>query len=92
MSMISGAPFIHIGGQVVSDHGPLALLDAEALADFYRTEGDWLAALGATGLGGACLQRAAALRGAIVSARAWRRAAGWRDPSRADGPARTARF
>jgi hypothetical protein len=79
---VKGAPFRHIGGAIIADHGPLSLRAALDLADFYRIEaaraagrGEWTRA---------CRCRAQALLAAVEEAAAWRRAGGWSDPFRAD--------
>ncbi len=81
---MSGAPFRHIGGAVIADHGPLSLADAEAHARFYAQEATALRGAGVQRLAELCADRADALRTAIEAARCWRRAAGWADPGRAD--------
>ena len=81
---MSGAPFRHIGGAVIADHGPLSLAAAEASARFYSDEASALRDACAHRLAGLCAEREDALRAAIDAARSWRRAAGWADPHDAD--------
>jgi hypothetical protein len=75
------APYRHIGGAIVADHGPLTLMGARRLAQFYlaearrSAENRWVRV---------CAGRAAALEGAIIAAELWRRAAGWTLPDDAD--------
>lgn len=76
------APFAHIGGAVIADHGPVALAEAGDLVVFYAAEalrvadGRWARI---------CRRRAQALHDAAEEAALWRRAAGWADPRAADG-------
>jgi hypothetical protein len=79
---VKGAAFGHIGGHVISDHGPLSLELARHMAAFYLEE----AARGPATRHWArtCATRAAALENACREAWAWRRAAGWLDPDAAD--------
>ena len=81
---MNGAPFRHIGGMVVADHGALGLRAARGLASFYECEGHHWRSIGAVGAGQACRVRSVALKTAIAQAEAWRRAAGWYDPNDAD--------
>ncbi len=79
---MSPAPFRHIGGGLVSDHGVLNLAAAEALARFYAGE-----ATRETGAAARlCAARAEALHTAVNEARRWRRAAGWAKAEAADAP------
>jgi hypothetical protein len=76
------APYRAIGGAIITDHGPVTLAAARALAEFYHHEqaglrpGARLAVL--------CAERARALAGAVHEAQLWRRAAGWTNPEAAD--------
>ena len=81
---MTGAPFSHIGGGVIADHGPIALAGARALIEFYRLEARLATRDGAAGWAGRCEGRAVALHGAHEAAIRWRRAAGWADPDAAD--------
>jgi len=77
---VTRPPFAAIGGQVISDHGPLTLAEARRLVHAYLAEaelasGRWRAI---------CLRRAATLAEAIRESGRWRRAAGWRSPDEAD--------
>jgi hypothetical protein len=74
------AAFRHIGGVVIADHGPVPLKAARGLVHFYTSEADRETAAAS----GECRRRAHALESAVAAASAWRRAAGWRDPDRAD--------
>ena len=76
--------YVHIGGAVVCDHGPLSLAEARALSLIYAREGEHWASVGETRAGRACVRRALALAKAAADAALWRRAAGWRDPEAAD--------
>ncbi len=79
-----GAPFRHIGGMVLADHGPLTLVAADDLAKFYQSEAQrWLTPKNRL-TPRICEQRAVALLEAAEAARRWRRAAGWADPEAAD--------
>jgi hypothetical protein len=84
---VSTAPFRHIGGMVLADHGPLTLAEAHALTAFYRREGRELGRTGRPDLARLCQTRGRALLRAIRRASRWRRAAGWVDT---DGPDRLA--
>ncbi len=77
---MSVAPFRCVAGDILSDHGWLTLVDAEALARFYAAE----AARQAGAAARVCAARAQALAAATRAARNWRRAAGWSDPEAAD--------
>lgn len=79
-----GAPFRHIGGMVLADHGPLTLVAARDLAKFYQSEAQrW--SLRKNGRSPCiCEKRAVALLEAVEAARRWRRAAGWAAPEAAD--------
>jgi hypothetical protein len=77
------APYTHIGGMVVTDHGPVTLARAEQLARFYEIEAH--EPPGRRHADAICAVRATALRHAAEAAKAWRRAAGWLDPYAADG-------
>ena len=83
---MNGAPFRHIGGMVIADHGPLPLAAAQAIAELYGREALEAARRGERRLERACRARADALLAAGTAAIAWRRAAGWRDPHAADQP------
>ena len=76
--------YVHIGGAVVCDHGPLTLAEARALASSYAREGEHWASVGEVRAGDACVRRAMALAKAATDTALWRRAAGWRDPEAAD--------
>ncbi len=79
-----GAPFRHIGGMVLADHGPLTLVAAHELAEFYKSEAlRWSSPSGKRSLC-ICEQRATALLEAAEAAKRWRRAAGWTNPEAAD--------
>jgi len=78
------APYRHIGGTVIADHGPLSLAAARALERFYRAEADHRRALDDIATSRTCATRAHALSQAVAAAAAWRRAAGWSDPETAD--------
>jgi hypothetical protein len=82
--MVKSAPYRHIGGMVITDHGPLTLAAARDLAQFYGRE-----AAGSTERRDrpweeVCGRRAFVLAGAAKAAADWRRAAGWIDPDAAD--------
>ncbi|MGI8841549.1 MAG: hypothetical protein ACR2F8_12330 [Caulobacteraceae bacterium] len=81
---MTGAPFTHIGGAVVADHGTIALAQAKSLARFYRREARGAADGRALGWAALCRRRADALQDAIEATARWRRAAGWADPEAAD--------
>ena len=81
---MNGAPFAAIGGGVTCDHGPLTLVKARALAEFYGVEAAHCRSVGATRAGQICAARADALSRAAETATLWRRAAGWVDPHAAD--------
>jgi hypothetical protein len=81
---LNGAPYRHIGGMVMADHGPLSLSAARALEAFYRAEAGHRRALGDQATSEGCMIRAAALSRAATAAEAWRRAAGWADAEAAD--------
>ncbi len=78
------APFRHIGGAVIADHGPIDLAQARRLARLYALEAASLAEANVLPWSRTCAARAEALNEAILAACAWRRAAGWRDPEAAD--------
>ncbi len=82
-----GAPYRHIGGMVIADHGPLALLAAAELALFYAREGLEGVRHGERSTVSTCGERILALTAAVDAAVEWRRAAGWSDPFAADAPA-----
>lgn len=82
--MVNGAPYRHIGGMVLADHGPLSLSAARALEVFYRAEARHGRALDDRAASEGCAIRADALSRAATAAAAWRRAAGWTDPEAAD--------
>ncbi|MBA3812680.1 MAG: hypothetical protein H0X27_13755 [Caulobacteraceae bacterium] len=84
MSFVNGAPYRHIGGAVIGDHGPIALAEVRALAGFYEREAGLNQLTGAAGAAEICGLRARVLRAALEAADRWRRAAGWRDPEAAD--------
>ena len=86
MRRLSDAAFAHVGGAVVSDHGPIPLAAARALAAFYAREAHACVAQDAQFAAGLCARRALALDRAAQDAARWRRAAGWRDPDKADRP------
>jgi hypothetical protein len=81
---VKGAPFRPIGGAVIADHGPIALVAARELARFYALEALHWRAHDGQGAFHACARRAIVLRDAVAAAEAWRRAAGWRNPDAAD--------
>ena len=81
---MNGAPFAAIGGSLACDHGPLTLVQARALANFYDAEAAHCRSVGAMRAGEICVARADALRRAATAATLWRRAAGWVDPNAAD--------
>ncbi len=85
---MKGAPFRHIGGALIADHGPLTLAQARGLAAFYREEAAQAAERGSPEGVRVCQRRAVALAESIRAAETWRRAAGWRDPDAADGRGR----
>jgi hypothetical protein len=76
------APYRHIGGAIVADHGPIGLGEARALARFYAREAK--SGAQAPALARACVNRARTLRAAARAAARWRLAAGWRLPEEAD--------
>jgi hypothetical protein len=78
------APFRHIGGAVIADHGPLSLAAAEASKRFYAEEASAYGQVGALRFARLCVARRDALGEAIAEASRWRRAAGWADPNQAD--------
>jgi hypothetical protein len=84
MRRLSEAVFAHVGGAVVSDHGPITLAAARALAAFYAREARSCLQGGAELAARLCARRALALDQAATDAARWRRAAGWRDPDAAD--------
>lgn len=79
-----GAPFRHIGGMVVADHGTLTLVAARDLAKFYQSEARRWPSPSSKQTFCICGQRAAALLEAVEAAGKWRRVAGWADPEAAD--------
>lgn len=79
---MKGAPYRHIGGAIVADHGPIGLGETRALARFYVREAKFNAQ--APDLARACVNRARTLRAAARAAARWRLAAGWRLPEEAD--------
>ena len=81
---MTGAPYRHIGGAVIADHGTIALAEVRALIAFYEREARFNLGAGASGAARLCGERALALQAALEAARLWRRAAGWRDPEAAD--------
>ncbi len=84
---MKGAPYRHIGGMVIADHGPLALSAAAELALFYLREGLDGLAHGERAAVSTCGERLLALTSAVDAAMEWRCAAGWKDPFAADGRA-----
>ncbi|HEY5105304.1 MAG TPA: hypothetical protein VII73_00885 [Caulobacteraceae bacterium] len=78
------ARYAHIGGAILTDHGPIGLGQARDLAAFYRREASFSAASNAPMAAQTCMARAVALGVAAHAAAAWRRAAGWGDPEQAD--------
>jgi hypothetical protein len=86
MRRLSDAAFVHVGGAVVSDHGAISLAAARALAVFYAREARACLAGDAPLAARLCARRALALDRAARDAALWRRAAGWRDPDKADRP------
>lgn len=83
---MNGAPFSHLGGAILADHGALSLAEARGLAMFYAREACFNAKAGAAAAALTCADRAVALNAAVDAALAWRRAAGWRNPEDADLP------
>jgi hypothetical protein len=81
---MNGAPYRHIGGMVMADHGPLSLAGARALVAFYRAEARYSRALDDPATSRGCAVRADVLSRAVTAAEAWRRAAGWTEPEAAD--------
>jgi len=81
---VNGAPYRHIGGMVMADHGPLTLTAVRALEAFYRAEARYRRALDDPATSQGCAFRADVLAEAATAAEAWRRAAGWTDPEAAD--------
>jgi hypothetical protein len=81
---LTASPFSHIGGSVIADHGPVALVASRALARFYEAEARIAAGGGAHRWAERCARRALALAAAARAAARWRRAAGWADPDAAD--------
>lgn len=81
---MKGAPYRHIGGGVIADHGPISLAAARDLARFYLRESKCEPNTGGTERSRLCAARARALNQAVEEAARWRRAAGWRDPDAAD--------
>jgi hypothetical protein len=81
---VNRAPFSHIGGAVIADHGPIGLVEARKLASFYSAEAKAADEAGAAGWVGQCSGRALALDVAAEAAARWRRAAGWADPRTAN--------
>ena len=81
---MTAAPFVHIGGALVADHGPVALAQSRALAGFYAAEARLAQGVGARRWAALCARRAVALAAAADAATLWRRAAGWADPEAAD--------
>jgi nucleoside diphosphate kinase len=79
-----GAPFRHIGGTVLADHGPLTLVAARELAKFYQSEARRRPSQDGKRFPCICGQRATALLEAAEAAEKWRRAAGWTNPEAAD--------
>ena len=79
-----GAPFRHIGGTVLADHGPLTLVAARELATFYQSEARRWSSSDGKRFPCICKQRATALLEAAEAAEKWRRAAGWTNPEAAD--------
>ncbi len=82
---MNAAPFAHVGGAVIADHGPLALAASRALIGFYDVEARLAAEGGARRWANLCARRALTLTAAAGDADRWRRAAGWADPDAADG-------
>ena len=82
---MTGAPFAHIGGTVIADHGAIALASSRRLAGFYAAEARLAQGAGARRWGDLCAGRALALGAAADAAALWRRAAGWAEPDAADG-------
>ncbi len=83
---MNGAPFRHIGGAVIADHGALSLAAARRVAAFYRREAEHPGAAATPALARLCLERARNLDAAATAAIEWRRAAGWSDPDQAHRP------
>jgi len=81
---VNAAPYRHIGGAILTDHGPVPLGRARALACFYGREARFNALNGAFQAAQTCRRRAEILSDAAREADAWRRAAGWRRPGDAD--------
>jgi hypothetical protein len=81
---VTAAPFGHIGGAVVGDHGPVGLRLARDLARFYGLEAIDRQKAGERRIALTCARRALALHQAAEAAVRWRRAAGWREPEGAD--------
>lgn len=81
---MNNAPFRSIGGTVIADHGPIPLVAARNLAQFYASEALHWRGLGSQRAFEACVRRADVLRDAVAAAETWRRAAGWADPDAAD--------
>ena len=85
------APFSHIGGAVIADHGPIGLVETRKLASLYAAEAKSAAEAGAARWVSLCAGRAIALAAAADAAARWRRAAGWADPRTADDARRNGR-
>jgi hypothetical protein len=81
---VNRAPIRHLGGHIMTDHGPLSLAAARGLAAFYRQESKACRAAGAVAWETSCENRAEDLERAVAEAALWRRAAGWGDPDAAD--------
>jgi hypothetical protein len=81
---VNRAPFAHIGGDVIADHGPIALVQARDLVALYAVEAQAAADAGAARWASRCRGRALSLAAAAEAAVRWRRAAGWADPEAAD--------
>ncbi|MDQ2859595.1 MAG: hypothetical protein M3T55_02485 [Pseudomonadota bacterium] len=81
---MTGAPFAHIGGTVIADHGPVALTASGGLRDFYAIEACLAEGAGVRRWAELCARRALTLAAVADAAALWRRAAGWADPAAAD--------
>lgn len=82
--MNAGA-YHHIGGVLYRDQRRISLASARALLALWAADGSSASSAGASPGCAARDQLPTALRKAVASALAWRRAAGWDDPNQADG-------
>ncbi len=81
---VTAARYVHVGGAILTDHGPIGLGQARHLVAFYEREASLTVAPHPSAWAQTCTTRAETLGAIACAAVAWRRAAGWTDPDQAD--------